>query len=152
MTLSYLKIGPSLVGKGTKESGGSKELFRACSDKSIEDAQAQLSSPEAFSALATKGVSPLASTPLVEWWQDINWTGSRTVVYGADGSCDIAGYYLVTGSWWGGQLTSLRGYGQCTWSRLDQRSTNYHEYHHLPTSYVGNALNDNIRGMQVWFG
>ncbi|MCE5292456.1 MAG: hypothetical protein LLG14_24925 [Nocardiaceae bacterium] len=139
-----------VVDKGTSAARPSKELYKACSDKGMSDAQAKLQSPEAKSSLAQAGAAAATSTPLVRWWQDYGYTGSSTIIYGAYGTCDTAGYYLVPNSWWQLNLSSMQGYGQCNFSTIHAKNSSYYTQYALPVWYVGSILNDNVGSMQVY--
>ena len=43
-------------------------------------------------------------------------------MYGDDGTCDASGYTDIPSSWWQNRLSSIRGYGGCTYDcRLGPR-------------------------------
>ena len=141
-----------LIDRVDENTGESRELFSTCAP-TIEEAQAQLFSPSTQSRIASTGAVALASAPIMEWWKDLNYTGERTIVYGAAGPCDWAGYNMNPSSYWAANITSIRGYGSCTKADLAGRyNTGFLNGAWLPIGYVGAALNDNVGYVHTYQG
>jgi hypothetical protein len=68
-------------------------------------------------AAALPGVA--ASTRLMTWYTNAGWTGNPEDIYGSDGTCDASGYRFRTDLYWQNRLSSVRGYGNCNYIRVE---------------------------------
>jgi hypothetical protein len=127
----------------------SNEVFSACSDTDIGDAEAQLRAAESDGALAQRGASIQAAIPIMRWSENLNNTSPYTVIYGSAGPCDINGYNLNPNSYWASRISSMQGYNYCNIADMRQNIGNQFQSRLLPLNYVGDPWNDNIGFIKV---
>ncbi|ORI25369.1 hypothetical protein BJI47_00570 [Rhodococcus sp. 1168] len=138
-----------LVDKPSDPTAVSNEVFSACSDTGIEDAEAQLRAEESTGALAQRGASIQASIPIMRWSENLNNSSPYTVIYGQSGPCDTAGYNLNPNTYWAPRITSMQGYNYCDVADMRQLNGGLFQSRLLPLNYVGDPWNDNIGFIRV---
>jgi hypothetical protein len=92
--------------------------------------------------------APAGSTQLMTWWEDANFQGDSTKIYGDSGPCDADGYGISwVGIFWNDRISSFETWNNCNytsafWDRdYGHPCQNYTDYE---VSYVGDNMNDNI--------
>jgi hypothetical protein len=102
------------------------------------------------------GVSTQSLTKLVTFYQNVDYTGASTSVYGSAGPCDVSGYGFsdlraensaVHG------ISAYRLYNNCNWASY-WWGTNFSGAKNGPIQgnnrYVGARWNDHLYSMRVW--
>ena len=102
------------------------------------------------------GVNLGSATRLVTFYQNANYTGRSTSLYGGDGPCDVIGYQFPDTR---PQNTAVRGISSYRLHHNCQFAsywyfTNFHggKASGIPGNnrYVGNRWNDHVWSMRVW--
>ncbi len=105
-----------------------------------------------LAAFATHTVS--SNDLLITLWEDANYTGSKTNIYGSAGPCDSAGYELhlnTTFPWsWGNRVSSAQGTTECDTADFTTQSNTYARTYNLPTPGLNSTLNDNVGKIHVF--
>jgi hypothetical protein len=138
-----------VVGKAANPDQVSPVLFQYCSTISGSDAMAHLTSPQVEATLGPNAVN--SSDLLMTWFEDGDFEGQSTDVFGAAGPCDSAGYRLVPSTFWQTHLSSAAGTSQCNEATFTTRSLTFAETHPLPTN-ITSTLNDNVGVVHVFDG
>jgi hypothetical protein len=126
----------TLLGAGKDSAGHSVVVKQSCSSSSAAAAAAAL---------------PAGSTQLVTWYAEAGWKGTYADIYGSDGTCDANGYSFRPNYAWELQLSSIRGYGNCTSVDLLNLSGSRQDYH-LSVSLDATPFNDSVAWMNVYRG
>jgi hypothetical protein len=131
-----------VVDKPMTPDGISPEIYSYCSLESMTDALSHLSAAQAAGQLGPRVVD--SSDLLMTWFQDVNFQGDSTNIFGGAGPCDTAGYRVAPDSFWASNLTALAGTQQCTHVDLTTQSKTFADDFSLPVGFIGNTLNDNV--------
>lgn len=106
------------------------------------DSCSKLSSDEALRKLLERQALPGSVdtvTLLMTWYQDKNYLGNMTNIYGTYGTCDADGYRVAPNAYWSSHLSSIKGSGYCKYVDMTSTSGAY-EGGCLPKP----ALHDNM--------
>jgi hypothetical protein len=114
------------------------------------------STRHATGSLLPAGVSPNASTVLVIFFQNEDYSGLTDTVYGASGPCDTAGYSLpnlALAEYNTNGISSYQLYSNCQyasyWTGRNFTGTKRTAYKGN-NRYVGAVWNDDLYSMRVW--
>ncbi|WP_370068541.1 hypothetical protein [Streptacidiphilus sp. MAP5-3] len=111
-------------------------------------------SPDAKALRAVRS----GNTLLVTFWEDANFGGLQTSIYGASGPCDSSGYTFNDTSGANGLvngISSYRVYNSCNLSAIwtESGQNGYGSGNRRgDVSYVGDQWNDSVNSMKVWNG
>ncbi|MEV6644515.1 hypothetical protein [Amycolatopsis sp. NPDC051371] len=103
-------------------------------------------------AEARAELGPMARTRLMTYYSDAGWKGTTLDVYGDDGTCNASGYTFIPSTWWQNRLSSIRGYGGCTWVGLTTIDGYFVKAYALPASLGATSYNDNTGRVHVFHG
>lgn len=132
-----------VVDKAKSRLQPSRVVSRTCADN---PAAASLRGPRADNTL------------LVTFYQDVNYGGSQTSIYGRGGPCDSSGYTFDDTSGANDAvdgISSYRLYSSCNKASIftgTDRSGNGSGVLSGDQSYVGDTWNDQVNSMLVWKG
>jgi hypothetical protein len=132
-----------VVDKARSRHQHSRVVSRSCAD-----------SPQAASLRSAKADNTL----LVTVYQDINYGGAQTSIYGRGGPCDSSGYTLNDTSGANSAvngISSYRLFSSCNKSSIftgTDRSGTGSSVLSGDQAYVGDAWNDNVNSMIIWKG
>lgn len=98
-------------------------------------------------------VAPLASVPIVVLYENLNYGGASTVIYGGSGYCDATGYSIksfTSGSWYK-RTSSYKYAGGCDYTKsyYYASETGYCQRFFGNVPWVGSTLNDHVYSMHV---
>lgn len=146
-----------VVGKAATAGGISPTLFSYCSSSKQDALDHLINAPvwktrtaTADFAITPNTVNPYSTDLLMTWFQDANYGGAQTDIYGYSGTCDTAGYKIYPDGYWSTNLTSAAGFAQCNWADFTNIARNFAEGFALPVPGIGPALSDNVGIVQVY--
>lgn len=139
-----------LVGKTPNGATTSPVLARACSQESPRQALEEMEA-KAERTLPAQVYKSLDRVRLMTWFEDANYGGNTTEIYGDDGPCDTGGYRVEPDWFWKVNLTSVTGTDACDVGRFYTQQLDHSETRRLPT-HLYPPLNDNVGLVRVWNG
>lgn len=126
----------ALYGAAPSAEESSPLIAESCSNVSMNEAMTTFSD--------ANGVDLAAADLLMTWFEDIDFGGDSTDIFGDAGPCDSAGYRIESNGYWKDNMSSIGGTIQCNRVDLNDKSLTYGETQILPTSWVGETLEDNV--------
>ncbi|MGH3922816.1 MAG: hypothetical protein ACRDTT_08115 [Pseudonocardiaceae bacterium] len=138
-----------VYGEAASAAESSPLLYEYCSTKGRGDAYTNLNSPTTQAQLGRNAAFAFEDL-LMTWFEDADYDGDKTDIYGDDGPCDTAGYRVEPDSDWKEKISSIGGTVQCNRATLSNRDLNYAETQILPTQWVGQKLDNNIGLVNVF--
>lgn len=141
-----------LIGNAEDPGETSPVLHKECSrTRSMDDLKQSMAT--SMSSMR----DPWPGTPLVKFYQHINYEGYAAIVYGQDGTCDHEGYYISMVHWfgnnpyWQNNVSSIAKFGSCNFVTMWTARGAYEKNRYLPLNYLGSRFNDNVGRMRVKF-
>lgn len=108
-----------VVGERPDENADSPVLYSYCSPD-LKDSRAHLARPDVQQQITqadpSSEFSVMQDALLMRWHEHANYLGAWTDVWGSAGTCDAYGYRLTPNTYWRTNISSARGYGNCTFA------------------------------------
>ncbi|ONI78938.1 hypothetical protein ALI144C_29760 [Actinosynnema sp. ALI-1.44] len=134
----------TLVGAATA-SDISPTLAEACSETSRADAVDKMRAEASH-----RGITAVADTPLMIWYEHADYKGFSNVIYGNAGRCDRSGYKINPNSYWAGNLSSIGRVDTCDKAFVYNTRIDFTETYTLSVPLLGAGLNDNVGRVKVF--
>lgn len=137
-----------VLGKAAAPGEMSPVTYEYCSPQPFDGA-AHLQQPTVKSQMKTAGA--VASTLLMTWHSDINWTGSGYIeIWGYARPCDREGYTYDLGTYWRSNISSIRGgHPYCALVTVWDRAFTHSATFDSTIGYLG-SHNDNVGRIRVF--